>query len=230
MEKIIISIAVAFTLISCGSSTNYTVYGGHSATSTNSLSVTEKMGAGEPSSVKIKMYAAWLCPGADCTSCTKLTDYGDTPQEKELYATKPILFEGAPADGTYNCVVIKMSDMLTFTPSADAVTKNPGGNCDSTKEFTFDFYRAGSDGDSGWKDINGNIITPHGSPTAPVEDTVYLFMSTDPSKFVAPNVFTLLTAATVPGNGTFVMDFTNRVSTYYAGNFCWLEGFVPSFK
>lgn len=234
MKKVIFVSACLgiLTMLSCGGSggNSLTIYGGHSATAASANIDSESAPqAGSPTSLKLSMYAAWACLKADCTSCTQVTDYGATPQEKNLFDVKPVLFQGNPAAGTYNCIIIKMNDTMKFIADATAAAAWP--DCKAGTEYTYDIYRANESDSNTWVDMNKTIIPSTGSVTVPGTDIVYLFASTTPTSVtsVSPNqTVKLTTPLVVPGQTTIVFDFTGKVSD--TQNACWLEGFPMSFE
>lgn len=59
-----------------------TVYGSNSSVAVSSTAVSQ----GSPTSVKIKVYAAYISPNADCTEAVEVADYGATPREFDFAA------------------------------------------------------------------------------------------------------------------------------------------------
>jgi len=125
--------------------------------------------AGDPSSLKIKVYAVYASLSAQCTSPIKIfaNDAGDFVD----FLTNPTLGGGDLADGTYNCVIIKMSSIIKHTPktsesSCVAATEYTGGVC--------------NEGDAATGLDNAPIACAgDGSNTSSVDNTVYMYMTTD---------------------------------------------------
>lgn len=110
---------------------------------------------------------------------------------------------------------------MAFVPDADAVAaKQP--TCLADTKYYFDTYREVR---SAWKDMDGNPITATGTVDSPGEDTVYYFISTDPSqvgsKADSGQTVTLETPLVVPGATTMQIQLKDSVTTN-AGH-CWLD-------
>lgn len=88
------------------------------------------------SSVKLQVYSVMLSTSPQCK--TPVTVFSNSsPTEVDFLAT-PTLGGGNPADATYNCVIIKMSDTIKFKPTA-----NDGGSCVAGTEYTTDVCQTG---------------------------------------------------------------------------------------
>ena len=72
----------------------------------------------DASSLKLQVYSVMLSTSAQCTSPVAVFSSA-TPTEVDFLAT-PTLGSGNPPDAAYNCVIIKMSDLIKFTPSSTA--------------------------------------------------------------------------------------------------------------
>ena len=84
----------------------------------------------DASSLKLQVYSVMLSTSPQCTS--PITVFSSaTPTEVDFLAT-PTLGSGNPPDGTYHCVIIKMSDLIKFTPSTT------GGSCAAGTEYVAD--------------------------------------------------------------------------------------------
>lgn len=180
---------------------------------------------GNPASIKVKIYSMHISQNPDCSMPVELFDNGTIPETKELVGGT-LLGQGTPEDGTYTCIIIKMSDFMVFKPDTIAVNLHPGCT-DTDNEYTFDIYRDGDENDGTWNDINGESIDATGTPSSPGEDIVYLFASTDPS-LVSSNIgvninqtMTLTSTLIAPGDTTLFVDFTDKVTDY--SGLCWVE-------
>lgn len=213
-------------IFSCNDPSTLTIYG---SSSVASLSDEGQETAGSPTSMKLSLYAAWVCRDSACTDCTQVTDNGNSPVEKNTFGENPIFFEGNPADGTYECIVMKISDAMKFIPDDEAVEAFPE-YCSTEVEYTYDIYRAGESDSNLWKDNEGKIIPATGTPDDPSAVPVYIFVSTDPTSVDAHphQTITLASPLVVPGQATFVVDFTDQVSS--ALEHCWLETPTMSFE
>jgi hypothetical protein len=135
---------------------------------------------GDPSSLKIKVYAVYASLSAQCTSPTQI--FSNDAGSFVDFLANPTLGGGDLADGTYNCVIIKMSSIIKHTPlttdsSCIAGTEYTGGVC--------------NDRDSATGLDNAPIVCAgDGSNAGSVDNTVYMYMTTD--------------AAASPGDKAFV--------------------------
>lgn len=197
--------------------------------------------SGTPVSVKLKAYKVYLAQNADCSNPVLVQDKTTTADYQELM-TKPTLFSAdSVAAGTYNCMILKVSDIFKFTPDATAQTAS-GGVCVANQEVNFDILKVESPAEN-WLDIEtGGTVAGDGAIGASVEQIVFLFASTDPTAVTANNnlihphqMGQILNPIVIkPGQNTksaFVFDTTNRMSVIPTvnGDFCWLEGFTAQF-
>ena len=116
------------------------------------------------SSLKLQVYSVMLSTSAQCVSPVTVFS-SNSPTEVDFLAT-PTLGGGNPPDGTYNCVIIKMSDTIKFTPLA-----NDGAFCAANTQYTTDVCQTGE-----------STLAPDapGSPvacTSAQPDVVYLYLS-----------------------------------------------------
>jgi len=180
---------------------------------------------GDPSSISLGMYALYVSSNADCSDYTTLVDHGTAVDYKD-FATNPTLFEASPTDGTYNCVALRMSDVIRFQPATSF------GACDASVEYQQDIYRSDSDDDP-WKDMDLNDIVGTGSDSIPVDDHVTIVMTTDTAAamgrgFSQNQIIPLGSALVVPGSNTFYWGSQGSVAT--DGTFCGLEKGTPAFR
>ncbi len=217
MNKLFLSLLTGLILtglLSCGSEeAKFKVLG--SPTISISEAVTHY---GSPTYEQVKLYTFWVSENPDCTSLVQLEDYGADGQSFDMFSN-PTLFSGNPPDGTYNCIVIKLSDNMNFKPAQSDGT----GICVAGTTYTYDIARG--DGEETWVDQNFVPITIDGN-----ENTVYFFASTDiaaaEAKGVSPYQITeLLSPLVSPGQVTMALDFTDMVFiTEVAGvQKCWLD-------
>ena len=141
----------------------------------------------DASSLKLQVYSVMLSTSAQCTSPVTVFSSA-TPTEVDFLAT-PTLGSGNPPDATYNCVIIKMSDLIKFTPSAST------GLCLAGTQYTADVCRSDNGGMTQAPDAVGapNLCT--GTDAAPVSDTVYLYLTTNASAGTGGNTFMQPTGA-----------------------------------
>lgn len=199
--------------------------------SDNSQVAFQQVLAGSPTSLAVDLYQIYLGESADCTDIELIEDNGETPEGFDM-VNSPTLFSGEVAAGTYNCMVMVISDNMTFRPDDVAEAAFPGV-CDSETDAVFDIYRTDSD-DTAWIDVDGNEITATGTPDEPSVDRVSVFASTDPAAAIAAlgisenQAGELTSGLTVPAEITFYADFSDSVSET-DGN-CWLEGGELGFR
>lgn len=196
----------------------------------------------DPSSVKISIYAVAVSTSADCSNPTVVIDNGSTPVEVNFTST-PSLGAATVTAGTYPCVILKMSDVIKFTPAASS------GSCNSTVEYTIDVCRSGAgtytpfniSGTSATYGTAGTACT--GTSGSPIDTQVPLFLSTQStntggggSAFDRPatagtNGFNLSGAFTVSSSGssgTFVVNFNGKIDG--SGGSCDLNPPVFGFR
>ncbi len=127
----------------------------------------------DASSLKLQVYSVMLSTSPLCTSPVTVFSSA-TPTEVDFLAS-PTLGSGNPADATYNCVIIKMSDLIKFTPSASA------GLCTAGTQYTADVCRSDNGGMTKAPDAAGAPTVCTGTDAAPVSDPVYLYLTTNAS-------------------------------------------------
>lgn len=124
---------------------------------------------GDPSSLKIKVYAVYASLSAQCTSPVQIFS-NDTGSFVDFLST-PTLGSGHLDDGTYNCVIIKMSSIIKHTP------KTTDSSCVANTEYTGGVCNSGDQA----FDLNNAPIacTGDGTNAGSVDNTVYMYMTTD---------------------------------------------------
>jgi hypothetical protein len=141
----------------------------------------------DASSLKLQVYSVMLSTSPLCTS--PITVFSSaTPTEVDFLAA-PTLGSGNPPDATYECVIIKMSDLIKFTPSTSA------GLCSATAQYTADVCRTDNGGTTQAPDAVGAPSACHGTDAAPVSDAVYLYLTTNASAGTGGNTFMPPTSA-----------------------------------
>lgn len=172
----------------------------------------------DASSLKLQVYSVMLSTSAQCTS--PVTVFASaTPTEVDFLAT-PTLGSGNPPDGTYQCVIIKMSDLIKFTPSASA------GLCAAGTQYTADVCRSDNSGMTQAPDAVGAPSACNGTDAAPVSDAVYLYLTTNaaagsgggstfmqPTGAASPNGLNLTAPLVIAGaaKSKFVVNATGKV-------------------
>ena len=145
---------------------------------------------GDPSSLKVKVYAVYASLSPQCTNPVQIfrNDAGNFVD----FLTNPTLGDGDLDDGTYNCVIIKMSSIIKHTPlttqsTCVAATEYTGGVCNVSDSATdLDDVPIACAGD--------------GSNAGSVDNTIYMYLTTDPAASVGHRAFVHPIAAG-DGNG-----------------------------
>ena len=135
----------------------------------------------DASSLKLQVYSVMLSTSAQCTS--PVTVFSSATATEVDFLALPTLGSGNPPDATYNCVIIKMSDLIKFTPSATA------GLCSAGTQYTADVCRNDNGGMTQAPDAVGAPGMCSGTDAAPVADTVYLYLTTNASAGSGGNTF-----------------------------------------
>jgi hypothetical protein len=118
----------------------------------------------DPASLKLKILGVYASTSPQCTN--PINVFLKTTGEYVDLLQGPALGGGDLPDGTYNCVIIKMSDVIKHTP------KETDSSCVA--------------------------CTGDGTSTGVGEDTLFMFMTTDPSASTGNRAFELPLA---PGDG-----------------------------
>ena len=189
----------------------------------------------DASSLKLQVYSVMLSTSPLCTN-PYVVFSNTTPTEVDFLAA-PTLGTGNPPDGTYNCVVIKMSDIIKFTPSASA------GLCASGTQYAADVCRSDNGGMTQAPDAAGAPTVCNGTDAAPVSDPVYLYLTTNstagagggntfmqPTSTVSANGLNLTAPLVISGTvkSKFVVDATGKVGSDTFG--CGMNPPVFGFK
>jgi hypothetical protein len=180
--------------------------------------------SGDPSAVRIGMYALWISSNGDCSAPTLVQDYGDAGAVKDL-VQNPVLFSAEAANATYECVIIRMSDVVGFESASSF------GTCEANVAYEQDIYR---EGQTDWKDADLNPIIGTGTDSIPSNDHVALVMTTDTTAaigrgFSSNQVIPLASPLVVPGQSTFYWNGQGSV-TSVPGYPCGLQPGAPAFQ
>lgn len=203
---------------------------------------------GTPSSVKIKAYKIYLAENADCSNPVLVADNSATADYVDLMSRPTLFSASSVAPGTYNCMIVKMSDILKFTPDAVAEEAS-SGVCTAGQEYTYDIVKVETPPESLYDIETGETIPGAGTFGVPVEQTVFLFGTTDCTTMdekgtcSTPNSVTtanpsvhyhqmfksanpIVITAGQSTEAELVFDFTDRGSVVDADStyYCWLEG------
>lgn len=215
----VLSLALILTLMACSDDKKFTVLGSDSSTVavSNLVNLQNHLIAkplrhveGSPAVLTLNVLGAFLAVEADCSNLIAVEDL--TSAQPRNLSAGPTLLAGDPADGSYNCIVLKISDTLSFTADATAIESHT--LCVDGGSYQFDVYR--TDIAETWKDSAGTDITATGTIGAPTADTIYVFGSTDKATIsqtpFTNQAFTLSSALTVPGSITFYVDWKDLVT------------------
>jgi hypothetical protein len=156
---------------------------------------------GDVTRYEATFYRFYLAADADCSAPVLLEDYGSTPLRVDLL-TDPTLFEVTGTPGSYECIVMRISDVFTFVPETTV------GPCIAGTTYSVDTYY---DGQTDFLDVDGGPTVGRGDDAAPVDDRVDIFFSTDPGAVAARGFSTnqivpLDAGAVIPGTTNFVYD------------------------
>ncbi|MEO8524284.1 MAG: hypothetical protein ABI460_06165 [Caldimonas sp.] len=135
----------------------------------------------DASSLKLQVYSVMLSTSPLCTNPYTVFSK-ETPTEVD-FLQAPTLGSGNPPDGTYNCIIIKMSDIIKFTPSTSS------GLCMASTQYSSDVCRTDNSGMTQAPDAVGAPTMCHGTDAAPVADPVYLYLTTNPGQAKGGDTF-----------------------------------------
>jgi len=135
----------------------------------------------DASSLKLQVYSVMLSTSPLCTSPVTVFSSA-TPTEVDFLAT-PTLGSGNPPDATYHCVIIRMSDLIKFTPRTSA------GLCVAGTQYVADVCRTDNGGTTQAPDAIGAPTACMGTDAAPVSDAVYLYLTTNASAGTGGSTF-----------------------------------------
>lgn len=196
------------------------------------------------SSAIVKVYKAYASTSGLCTNpvtffdaSTDTTTYPNGYSEVNFNDPNNSIGSGSLADGTYNCVIFKMSDSITFVPDADE-----GTQCVAGVSVTMDVCGVFFEGDS------MTITNPEDGSTTNCsndEDILYVYISTyststegaqDQQAFAPPtsngdatNGFNLSSPMIVSdnGTGTFTFGTSGKVQTQQMSEAIYRCGMEP---
>jgi hypothetical protein len=171
------------------------------------------LAAVDPSSVKLKVYAVAVSTSADCSNPLVVFS-SDVPTETDM-AQNPTLGTGTVPDGTYQCVMITISDQVKATP------KTTEGACIAGAEFSGGVCQDNESTNL----LGGTTFGPETTCTAG-EDKVTLYLTTGTTRTKGGGALLKPTSTADPDHGlalaqpwvvsgtstgTFVVDFTGKV-------------------
>jgi hypothetical protein len=188
--------------------------------------------AGDPASLQIGTYALYISANNDCSNATLVEDYGATAVLKD-FVQNPTLFTGSPGAGSYGCVGVKMSNVLSVRPSTTF------GYCDSTLTYPQTIYNLDNtslqDSSAYFRDIDLHYIVPVGTNANPVAEPVLIVFTLDTAAavqrgFNRGQVIALGAPLVVPGIQTFSWGGTGSVISDSTSATCDVNPGRPTFR
>lgn len=236
LRPVLLLTLIMVAVVSCSSeesnrSGTFTVYGSPTAEDSSRLDgrFQVTMG-GSPTSLRSRMYAAWVSPNQDCSDPVLLEDHGSAGQEFDLF-DNPTLFTGSPPDGTYPCLIVHQDDTVYFRVDSEAVATNEGCE-DTTTEYWFDSLRTDTGTEMTCRDLDGNLLTTTGTRTTAGVDQVYFYITTAVDEATQNCEIPLDGEMIVPGQTTFYWDGDGKIANLVVDteNICSLERPLNGFR
>lgn len=134
----------------------------------------------DASSLKLQVYSVMLSTSPMCTN--PYTVFSSVSPTEVDFLSAPTLGSGNPPDATYNCVIIKMSDIIKFTPSSTS------GLCTAGTEYMADVCRSDNNATTQAPDSSTRTACT-GTDAAPHSDPVYMYLTTNASAGTGGEVF-----------------------------------------
>jgi len=166
---------------------------------------------GNPTSLKVGLYAVWLSKNTDCSDPILVKEY--TNAVVKDFVQNPTVLSGNIEDGEYKCMAVKMVDVIEFIADEDGC--NEFSTCYAGVTNKMDLNR---DDSATFIDINGNEVEGAGTLLVPVYGVSYFYFSTTPQHVidnhgVSPHhAFEMKSAITTPDTVTLYFDFKNRIT------------------
>jgi hypothetical protein len=172
-----------------------------------------------PAQVIIKLYGIGVSTSLDCSNPILVNSW-DGGKEFD-FKQSPFLGGSSVPEGTYPCVILRMSDVIKFRPQG-----SDGTSCVAGTQYTIDVCRSGTGTYTPFTNNTfGATAACTGTQGTPAEDKVLLFLTTASTNtgsgsgaaFVRPvstaDGFKLNNPFVVSGSksGTFVVNFDNKV-------------------
>jgi hypothetical protein len=159
-----------------------------------------------PSSILIKIYEMRVSHASDCSN--SIVMFSNPNGVVQDFATNPSIGSGAIPNGSYQCIMVKLSNLITFTP---ATTE---GFCSAGVSTTRNVFQAG--GNSISIDPNGNTINGIGTTadTTPNPFWAYFKVGGGSNDCKTPALAcTLSSPINISGDrtGTLVVDFDQKI-------------------
>lgn len=150
-----------------------------------------------------------LSANTDCSGPYQTIFARSTPTRVDIATNPELARTDGLTRGTYPCVAMRISDLMNYRP---VVTDGP---CVAGVTTVKDTYRAGNE-ETAWRDIAGATITARGTDAAPVEDLVWIFITTneaavDARGYGVNQTITLDSPLVIPGTTTLYWDLTDAL-------------------
>ena len=227
--KGLLLLALSLTLVSCGGTGDtFVVKGAHVLPGTSS-----SLEAGTPTAMFIKVKRLWLLPAASCAPAAGkvLADY--LVENRSDFAefdmvSAPTLFSGAPAAGTYNCMILELSDIIKFRPDRVAQDAHTVAKCNVELDYYFDIF---TESQPYWynpvtdTDDTATGVDQYATETdyASNYQAVYQFATTDADAVTAlhPNAQAMVLTAPIVLSGeavdvNFILDTRDKITAGYS--------------
>lgn len=174
-------------------------------------------------SLTTTVYKVLFSTSGLCTAPFETIDFGSSGKALDVLAASPEFGSGKIANGTYKCIVFKMSDTVRFTPTAT------DGACTGGTAVTLDVCQPFTSSGTTITPTTKNPETGASSNCSTSNDTVFVYVSrfsttTEGSSthngLLPPSAdgdatqgFKLSADVTIDGDktGTFVFDARNKV-------------------
>jgi hypothetical protein len=177
--------------------------------SVTNMSFANVIGGVDPGYVKVKVFEIRVAASADCSN--GMTVFQNAAPGYLDMVNNPTLGSGAIPNGTYNCVMMKMSDFIHFTPKTDNTPPWSNNVChvgsDSVADVGHDSIATAPDGTVQTLGNKGteNIVWLYIRTGAPTGQNINAFIPTGGIPLISPLV--------VHGDGahTMVFDFDGGV-------------------
>jgi hypothetical protein len=181
-----------------------------------------------PASLTIKVLEVRLSTHKDCSSSVSV--FKPASPSVMDFAAGPTLGSGAIPFGTYHCVAVHLSDIMTVIPAATT----DDGLCVAGTSYQQDIFNTPAQGDISVDPVTGATINGTGDPSnvpLETEDDPWIYFSDDPTASSSNNCFQptvgpntigpcVLSALPITANQTrsFVVDFDGLVGSYGDGH------------
>lgn len=152
-------------------------------------------------SASVRVYKMYLSTSALCTAPFQTVDFGSSGTLVDMAAT-PTIGAGSVNTGTYPCVIFKMSDAVSFVPSA-----NDGSLCTAGTTYTIDVCQTrGSTTVTTTNPEDGSSTTCTSGT-----DTVWVYLSTGATSTTGSSTNNTFTPPTSTSDATHGLHLSSSV-------------------